>query len=295
MTNLESVSKADAESGISMNHVTANDVRFAYLECGEGPLVLLLHGFPDNAWTYREQLKFLAKAGYRAVAPFMRGYAPTEIPSSKNYDPITLGEDVCALIKALSHNNQAHVIGMDWGGTAIRGALTKEAPSIRSAIIMNTAHQSTGSMVVRDPSSVHLTFHVWFFQLDIAPIALAVEGLPIVDYLFEAWSPTIDDPQHVESVKATLSAPGVIPAALEYYKSLINLSATGNYPMPIMKTPTLAIYGEHDGASKFSELEHAYYSGPFKRVVLDDVGHWPHLEKPQLVNSMILDWIQDHE
>jgi pimeloyl-ACP methyl ester carboxylesterase len=98
--------------------IEANGLRFAYLEEGNGPLVVFLHGFPDNAWTYRSQLSAFARAGYHAVAPFMRGYAPTAIPADGKYDPLTLARDVEGLIGTLSSSGKAFVVGMDWGGTA---------------------------------------------------------------------------------------------------------------------------------------------------------------------------------
>ena len=72
----------------ALKHVHANGVRFAYLEQGRGPLVMFLHGFPDNAWSYRKQLQVFADAGYRAVSPFLRGYAPTEIPADGIFGPV---------------------------------------------------------------------------------------------------------------------------------------------------------------------------------------------------------------
>ncbi len=108
------VSTRAAARSPTSGHVQANGIRFAYLEQGAGPLVLLLHGFPDNAWTYRRQLEVLSRAGYRAVAPFLRGYAPTEIPADGRFDPATLGRDVHGLIRALSATGKAFVVGMDW-------------------------------------------------------------------------------------------------------------------------------------------------------------------------------------
>jgi pimeloyl-ACP methyl ester carboxylesterase len=80
--------------------IEANGVRFAYLEHGTGPLVVLVHGFPDTAYTWDRAMPALADAGFRAVAPFTRGYFPTAIPADGNYDTETLGKDVLALIDA---------------------------------------------------------------------------------------------------------------------------------------------------------------------------------------------------
>src|SRR5438094_9585456 len=92
---------------LQQGQVTANRLNFAYLETGEGPLALCLHGFPDSPWTYRYLLPELAKAGYRAVAPFMRGYAPPEVSSDGGYQTGTLAADVVALPRALGGGSRA--------------------------------------------------------------------------------------------------------------------------------------------------------------------------------------------
>ena len=99
-----------ASDAISQGSVTANGVRVATLEQGSGPLALCLHGFPDSAWSFAPLLAALAGAGYRAVAPFMRGYGPTEVPADGRYQTAVLGQDALALIEALGEQ-QAVVIG----------------------------------------------------------------------------------------------------------------------------------------------------------------------------------------
>src|ERR1700712_667086 len=166
----------------ALKYVQANGVRFAYLEQGEGPLVMFMHGFPDNAWSYRKQLQVFADAGYRAVAPFLRGYAPTEIPADSIFDPIALGKDLEALIAALSDDGQARVVGMDWGGTSTLQALATAPSAIKAAVVMNTAHPITFSSIRKDPEAVRSIFHFYFFQLAGADSAVNIEGLPFVDY-----------------------------------------------------------------------------------------------------------------
>src|SRR5580658_10060075 len=103
--------------------VEANGVRFAYFEEGKGPLVLLLHGFPDTPHTWDAVRPAVAAAGYRAVTPFLRGYAPTSVPADGAYDAETLGRDVVALIDALGER-RAVVVGHDWGAAAAYSAAT---------------------------------------------------------------------------------------------------------------------------------------------------------------------------
>ena len=148
----------------ALKYVRANGVRFAYLEQGSGPLVMFMHGFPDNAWSYRMQMQVFAEAGYRAVSPFLRGYAPTEIPADGMFDPIALGKDLEALIAALSDDGQARVVGMDWGGTSTFQALATAPSAIKAAVVMNTAHPISILSHRKDPEYVRSVFHVFFFK-----------------------------------------------------------------------------------------------------------------------------------
>jgi pimeloyl-ACP methyl ester carboxylesterase len=238
----------------AMKYVEANGIRFAYLEQGEGPLVLLLHGFPDNAWSYRRQLHVLARAGYRAIAPFLRGYAPTDVPQDGRFDPATLGEDLHALILALTDRREAFVVGMDWGGTATHAALVSHPEVLIAVVVMNTAHPLTLGSVTRDPELVQRLFHFWFFQPETIVPLVAAEGLPIVDYLWRIWSPRALDQDHIRSVKETLSAPGTLGAALSYYRQLYQAAITRTFPAGPITTPTLSLFGADDPTAKYAHL-----------------------------------------
>lgn len=279
---------------LRIKHVDANGVRFAYLEEGAGPLVLLLHGFPDNAWSYRKQLSAFAAAGYRAVAPFLRGYAPTGFPADGTYDPVALGRDLQALIAALSDDGKAAVVGMDWGGTSTFQVLSTAPDAIRAAVVMNTAHPVTFASIRRDPDAVRSIFHFYFFQIPGAAASVNIEGLPFIDYLWNLWSPTFKNDEHLQSIKRTLRTPGVMEAALKYYNGLFDAGRAGRLPLAEMPTPTLTIYGSNDPTSRYSEKEEPYFTGPHRRVVLPDVGHFPHLEREDEVTSLMLDWITEH-
>src|SRR5262252_8591367 len=102
--------------------VLANDLEFGILEAGSGPLALCLHGFPDSAQTWRDLLPELADAGFRAVAPFMRGYAPTAVPADGRYQMGVLAADAIALHEALGADERAVIVGHDWGAGAAHGA-----------------------------------------------------------------------------------------------------------------------------------------------------------------------------
>ena len=277
-----------------LKYIQANGVRFAYLELGEGPLVMFMHGFPDNAWSYRKQMQVFADAGYRTVSPFLRGYAPTAIPADGTFDPIALGKDLEALIEALSDDGQARVAGMDWGGTSTLQVLATAPSRIKAAVVMNTAHPITFSSIRRDPEAVHAIFHFYFFQLPGAESAVNIDGLPFVDYLWKLWSPTFKNEAHLRSIKGTLRAPGTMAAALKYYAGLFNAGLEGRLPLNEMHTPTLTIYGSNDPTVRHSVKEETLFNGPHKRVVLPDVGHFPHLEREDEVTRLMMDWFTTH-
>lgn len=277
-----------------VQYVQANGLRFAYLEEGKGPLLLFLHGFPDDARTYSRQLRFFAAAGYRAVAPFLRGYAPTEIPADGKYDPLTLGRDVEQLIAALSPSGRASVVGMDWGGTSIFATLATAPSSVQVAIVMATPHPITFLAIRKDPAAIHAMFHLYYFQTEGVEAQVGIDGLPFVDYLWHSWSPSLQDEDHIRSVKETLSAPGSLKAALTYYPAMFAAARSGQIAIKPTVTPTLTIYGSNDASGKYAAMEEQMFKGPYRRVVLDGVGHFPHREREHEVNALILGWLKDH-
>src|SRR5206468_11949862 len=119
-----------------MNRIRANGLDFAYLEEGEGPLVLLLHGFPDTAHSWSHQVPALGAAGYRAVAPYLRGYPPSEIPRNGFYDRATLATDIAALIRALGRGERAPLAGLAWGAAIADGVPAAFPEPVARAVVV---------------------------------------------------------------------------------------------------------------------------------------------------------------
>ena len=290
----QSAASTTTASEPALKYVQANGLRFAYLEQGSGPLVMFMHGFPDNAWSYRKQMQVFADAGYRAVSPFLRGYAPTEIPANGIFHPIALGKDLEALITALSDDGQACVVGMDWGGTSTFQALATAPSAIKAAVVMNTAHPISILSHRKNPEYVRAVFHVFFFQMAGAESLVNIEGLPFVDYLWKLWSPEFKNDEHLRSIKETLSSPGTMAAALKYYGGLTDTLRAGLLPINEMHTPTLTIYGTNDPTARYSTEIAPLFKGPHKHIILPDVGHFPHLEREAEVTALIMDWFKLH-
>ena len=278
--------------------VQANGITFHYLELGEGPLVLCLHGFPDNAHTYRHLLPALADAGFRAVAPFMRGYAPTSPAPDGRYQSVLLAQDAVELIPALG-SARAFVVGHDWGATATYGAAALAPSRVQKIVTLAAAHPAAARDLAFTYERLKGTWHAYFFQMPFAEQAVAAN-----DYAFlERWwrdaspeySPSADK---MESVKATFRQPGVLTAALSYYRHTFHpehrdpavaalQERASTAPTPV---PALAIHGTRDRPGRleaFEAMDHLFPAGVDK-VVLPGTGHFVHLERPDEVARRIV-------
>lgn len=282
----------EVRSQIHEGNVRANGISFATLEAGEGPLVLLLHGFPDNAWTWEHQLAALAENGYRAVAPFLRGYAPSEVPLEA-FDTQDMTDDVKALIGALGERS-ALIVGHDWGGLAAMNAAALYPEVIERAVTIGVGHPRTAVKIFSSPEQLHYAFHVWFLQMDVfAEPALRANDFALVDYLWRHWSTQAPEPAHVARVKRTLREPGVVAAVLGYYRGLVRIpsakpdffkQATQN-----IEVPTLVVYGEDDPARAVSAGERPFFDGEYRREIVPGAGHFVHREQPEQLTSLLLE------
>jgi len=170
--------------------VTAGDLEVAYLACGEeGPLAVCLHGFPDSAWTWRHLLPELASAGFRAVAPWLRGYAPTAVPADGHYQTGALARDANRLHEALGGGSDAVVIGHDWGARAANGAAAHAPERWRRIVTMAVPPAGALAEGFLTYRQLKRSWYMFFFQHVLADIAVALDDLTFIDALWADWSP----------------------------------------------------------------------------------------------------------
>jgi pimeloyl-ACP methyl ester carboxylesterase len=291
---------------MEQRRVTANGVDFAYLSAGDAaaPLVLCLHGFPDHAPSFEPLLRDVAQAGYHAVAPWMRGYHPTGLAPDGRYQSAVLALDALALIEALSPDGTAHVVGHDWGALAACGAAILRPERVRSVVSMALPHPAVvGVTLTADWEQRKRSWYMWFFQLDVMPeLIVAGDDHAFIDRLWRDWSPGhTPDPAQMTAFKRALSMHGVLEAALGYYRQTIDYSrqadelATAQVDVSsgTIAVPALFLMGADDGCftpdRSRASLEHC--SGEARVEILDGVGHFLHVEAPQRVNRLVLEWL----
>lgn len=267
-----------------MGEVSANGVRFSYIEEGAGPLVLLLHGFPDTAHTWDFVRPQVAAAGFRAVSPFMRGYAPSAVPADGKYDAETLPRDVLGLIDALGEK-QAIVVGHDWGALAAYGAASLEPSKISKLFTVGIPHPRS----VSRPTAKLLWAMRHFVVLNLPGSAgrARANDFALIDDLVQRWSPKWSVPKgETDAVKECFRQPGSLEAALGYYWALSPFLPKWSKTPIAMPAVSFAGLddtfepGIYEGARKF-------YSASYEVVAMPG-GHFMHREHPEQFTRELL-------
>jgi pimeloyl-ACP methyl ester carboxylesterase len=259
--------------------VEANGVRFGYLSEGSGPLVLLVHGFPDTAHSWDRVLPAVAAAGYRAVAPFTRGYHPTAVPADDRYDSDTLGRDVLALVEALSPGKPAVVVGHDWGASATYAAAALGPDKIRLHVAIAIPHPGS---LRPTPGMLWNLRHFFVLRRKSAAATITRDDCAYVDELVRRWSPAWANVPASETahVKDAFRQPGCAAAACSYYRDQSLRGAKGAHLKKI-RVPSVAFAGEHDNiAPRLYEKARHMFTGSYEVVQMPG-GHFMHREHPE--------------
>lgn len=283
---------------MTTRRLKVGDVRLSVREEGEGEPVVLLHGFPELAHSWRHQLPALAAAGYHAVAPDLRGYGDSDRPPAvDDYAAQKLAADVTGLIDALGHES-AHLVGHDWGGALAWGVAGRAPEAVRSLCVMNAP---VGAVAARarlaDLDQQRKSWYMLLFQFTgVAEAWLSADDFAnLRRFVFETASaetfPEEDRRVYIEA----LSRDGALTAALNYYRANMPPSSWLRPPPdpPEVTVPTLAVWGDADAYLDLSLLEGsvATVTGPLRVERLPGVSHWVQQEAPERVNALLIDFL----
>ncbi len=282
-------------------HIHANGVDFVCLAQGSGPLLLLVHGFPDIPQSWSSQINALSHAGYRVIAPYLPGYLPSRVAENAYFDKASLVHGIAGLIEAITPGEKLHYIGQDWG--AIIGyALCAARPDLlHSAVLMAVPHPQIVTDHLLTPKHIQRSFHWWFFQQAALPeAALLADDMAFIDYLWQSWSvPGFDDSPHIRQVKDCLLQPGVLVNALAYYRAMFDpakadpaLHALRAAMQHNITVPTLALCGADDMRAELMREQAACFGGPYEYREVPNAGHFLQREQSAAVNALLLDWLK---
>ncbi len=279
--------------------VEADDLAFTTRVAGppDGEPVVLLHGFPDDPSTFDHQLTALAAAGYRAMAPTMRGYEPSSQPADGDHSLLALAGDVIGWLDHLGID-RAHLIGHDWGAAVVyvvAGHHGHRCRTITTLAIPPLAR--IPDAVRRVPRQLVLSWYMTFFQVPgVAERAIRARRWALLRWFWPRWSPGLGAPS---DLVATFEQPGVLASALAYYRQnatpplLLGLTSNPAMENRPSSAPTLIINGDRDGCMDPRLFDRAIVPGDFPagldHRVVADAGHFLHLEQPERVNALLLD------
>jgi pimeloyl-ACP methyl ester carboxylesterase len=285
--------------------VSANGTRFHIAEAGDGPLVLLLHGFPEFWWTWRHQLVSLPPAGFRAVAADLRGYGGSDKPP-RGYDLVTAAADVAGLIRALGEAN-AIVVGHDWGGMVAWTAASYFPKVVRRLAVVSVAHpvRMRAAMLADPVSHGRRNSYALAFQLPVMPERqLLRDGAHRVGRMLADWSaPGWPDEETELTYRRAMRIPSVAHSALEYYRWFLRSTLRpdgiryAHHMRAPIQAPTLHVHGALDTCVRPQTARGAgrYVEGPYRWRMIDGAGHFPHEERSAQFDAELRGWLTDPE
>ena len=271
--------------------VRVNGVRLHCMVEGEGPLVLLLHGFPETSHAWRKQIPALAKR-FRVVAPDLRGYGRSEKPRGIDaYRTPVLADDIATLIHEFG-TERAHVVGHDWGGGVAWGLAILRPEVVNRLAVLNCPHPAIMQKALRSNwTQIRKSWYIFAFQLPWLPEwALSRSGAKALkDSLRRSAKPGTFSDAHLDDYARAFSAPGAATGAINYYRA----AARSRVPSGKIRAPTLLIWAEDDvalGMELTRGIDDLFETTPRVEYV-PDTSHWVMEERPEVVNRLLLEFL----
>jgi pimeloyl-ACP methyl ester carboxylesterase len=281
----------EAVPGLREGFAEIGDVELHYVEAGNGPLVLLLHGFPEFWYGWREQIEPIAKAGFRVVAPDLRGYDLSSKPDG--YDAYTadkLAGDVRGLVRELGAES-AMVIGHDWGGSVAWSLAMNHPEVVDRLVILNAAHPRKLNEGLKSPRQLLRSWYFFYFQTPKVPERRARRRhWRFFKRFLRDARPAYTEQELGRYVEAW-SQPGAATAIIDYYRAAVRLGSKQEI-LPVT-APTLVIWGQGDRylGPKLAEPHHEDVPNLDRVERLPDASHGVHHDEAERVNELLVDFL----
>ncbi len=262
---------------------SANRQTFRYCDSGEGPAVILIHGFPDTPMGWEDTRLALNGAGFRTIVPYLRGYHRETIVAGRGYGGQEIGEDAIRLLDALELE-RAVVVGHDWGASVTYRAASTAPGRVRGICSVAIPHLS---LLDRSPSLVWGGRHFITLRLPSGRWLARRNDFAYLDVLMRRWAPNWSGSAReatLTDAKRAFGDPQVLEGAIRYYRDVSTSSGIGR-----ISVPGLVVGGTTDIVppelfSRSSEL----FDAPCEVVIAEGAGHWPHREDPVQFQERLL-------
>lgn len=275
------------------DYVQLTDVRLHYVQDGAGPLVVLLHGWPEFWYSWRHQIPALVGAGFNVVAPDMRGYNLSDKPGKiAEYSLDRLATDVVELITALGEP-RAHIAGHDWGGVVAWAVAAWHPDIVDRTVILNAPHIDQYRRALAHPKQLAKSWYTGLFQLPGAPALLKARAFaPLKRALRATSTERAFSDEDLDRYVESWSQPRALQSQLAYYRAGSRRTFGRVDPLPVVETPVLVIWGERDRTLEpvFADVGNRATNVRVER--LRDATHWVHLDEPERVNELLLDFLR---
>jgi epoxide hydrolase 4 len=273
-------------------YAKVGEVELHYVEAGHGPLVVLLHGFPEFWYGWRQQIAPLVDAGFRVVAPDLRGYNLSSKPGGfRDYTADKMAADIRGLIGELGAES-AMVVGHDWGGTVAWALAANHPEVVERLAILNAAHPRKLNEGLKSPRQLLRSWYFFFFQFPKWPEhhARARSWRFFKRFLRDARPPYTDE--ELDRYVEAWSQPGAATGMVDYYRAAVRL---GSKPLPPISAPTLVIWGEGDRylGSKLADPHPDDVPNLDRVERLPDGSHWVHHDEAERVNELLVDFFTE--
>lgn len=277
-----------------MEHFTNDGFRFEVTDTPaaggsrNAEVAVLLHGFPEDRHSWDAVTPALAEAGYRVLAPDLRGYSPGARPAARRaYTLARLAGDVTALADAAGAE-RFHVVGHDWGGGVAWELAANHAERVRTVTSMATPHPMAMVKAMTRSTQLFKSYYMVMFQLPAVPESAFTGRMQNRTWASMAKSGL--GAEYIEEYRQLFEEPGTARGALNWYRALPLGSSTGVGPVHI---PAMYVYGTKDFAlgRKAADLTGEYVKGPYRYEILDGVSHWIPEEVPETAAELVLDFV----